>query len=84
MAKSHEAQLSMQAQIAFISQVQSQLQAYMQTPLVPPVQQQHNVQTQVVVQHKENDPNVLFEQFRKRGATKFYGTEDVMQADEWL
>ena len=81
MAKSHEAQLSMQAQIASILQVQSQLQTQMQTPLVPPVRQQHNVETQVVVQHKEKDPNVLYEQFKKRGAIEFYGTEDVMQVD---
>ena len=60
------------------------MQAQLQTPLIPPIQQQHNVETQVVVRHKEKDPNVLFEQFRKRGATEFHGTEDVMQADEWL
>ena len=33
---------------------------------------------------RKNDPNILYEQFRKRGATEFRDTEDVMQADEWL
>ena len=60
------------------------MQAQLQTSPVPPVQQPPNVGTQVVVQSKEKDPNVLYEQFRKRGATKFYGTKNVMKADEWL
>lgn len=84
MAKSHEAQMGMQAQIASMLQVQSQMQAQLHTPPVPPVQQHHNVGTQVVVQSKEKDHNVLYKQFKKRGATEFYGTEDVMKADEWL
>ncbi|XXG63100.1 hypothetical protein AAC387_Pa05g1361 [Persea americana] len=49
LVSSNEAQLNMQAQVASILQVQSQLQAQMQTPPVPPVQQQHNVGTHVVV-----------------------------------
>lgn len=55
----------------------------MQAPPVPPVSQQQNVETQVVLQPKEKDPNILFEQLRKRGAAEFNVTEDVMQADEW-
>ncbi|XXG85952.1 hypothetical protein AAC387_Pa11g0946 [Persea americana] len=85
MAKSHEVQMGMQAQITSLMQVQSQLQAQMQaTPIVPPVQPPAQVGTQVVIQSKEKDPNVLYEQFRKRGATEFRGTEDVLKADEWL
>ena len=38
----------------------------------------------MVVQSKKKDPNIMYEQFRKRGATEFYGTEDAMKADEWL
>ena len=38
----------------------------------------------MVVQSNENDPNILHKQFKKRGATEFYGTEGVMKADEWL
>ena len=60
--------------------MQNQMQAQLQTPPAPPVQ----VGTQLVVQSKEKDPNIIHEQFRKRGATEFHGTEDVMQADEWL
>ena len=37
-----------------------------------------------MVQSKEKDPNVLYKQFRKRGAIEFRGTEDVLKADEWL
>ena len=37
-----------------------------------------------MVQSKENDPNILYEQFRKRRATEFYGAEDVMKDDRWL
>ena len=37
-----------------------------------------------MVQPKEKDPNILYKQLRKRGATEFHGTEDVMQADKWL
>ena len=84
MAGNHEAQMGMQAQITSLLQVQSQMQAQMQTPPVPPVQLPPNVGTQVVVQSKKKDPNIMYEQFRKRGATEFYGTEDAMKADEWL
>ena len=38
----------------------------------------------MVVQYKDKDPNILYEQFRNMGATEFHGTEDVMQANEWL
>ena len=64
--------------------MQSQIQAQLQAPPVPPVQPPISVITQVVVQSKENDPNILYEQFRKRGATEFRGIEDVLKADEWL
>ena len=84
-AKSHEAQMGMQAQITSLLQVQSQLQAQMQAaPQVPPVQPPINVGTQVVVQSKEKDHNVLYKQFRKIGATEFQVTEDVLKVDEWL
>ena len=77
--------MGMQAQIASLLQVQSQLQAQMQaTPPLPPVQPSTQVGTQVVIQSKEKDPNVLYEQFRKRGAIEFRSTEDVLKADEWL
>ncbi|XXG69580.1 hypothetical protein AAC387_Pa06g2404 [Persea americana] len=84
MAKSHEAQMGMQAHITSLLQAQSQLQAQVQAPPLPPVQPSTTVGTQVVIQSKEKDPNVLYEQFRKRGATEFHGTEDVLKADEWL
>ena len=73
MAKSHEAQMGMQAQITALLQMQNQMQAQLQTPPVPPGQPPSIVGTQVVVQYKEKDPNVIHEQFRKRGATEFHG-----------
>ena len=45
MAKSHEAQMGVQAHITSLLQVQSQLQAQMQAPLVPLVQPPVNVGT---------------------------------------
>ncbi|XXG59206.1 hypothetical protein AAC387_Pa04g1328 [Persea americana] len=66
MAKSHEVKMGMQAQIASMLQVQSQMQAQLQTPPVSPIQPPPNVGTQVVVQSKEKDPNIFYEQFRKR------------------
>ena len=43
---------------------------------------QPNTGTQVIFQSKE-DPNTLYEKFRKRGATKFYGNEDAIKIDGW-
>ena len=56
----------------------------MQASPLPPVQPPVNVGTQVVVQSNEKDPIVMYEQFRKRGATEFRDTKDVLKADEWL
>lgn len=39
---------------------------------------------QAANQLRGNDPNSLYERFRKRGATKFYGNEGAVKADEWL
>ena len=74
----------MQAQIAAMLETQNQMQVQLQTPPLAPVQPPPIVPAQVVVQQKERDPNVLYEQIRKRGATEFHGTEGVIQADEWL
>ena len=52
MAKSHEAQMGMQAQIASMLQIQSQMQAQIPTPPILPVQQHPNVGMHVVVQSK--------------------------------
>ena len=38
--------------------------------------------TQIVINNKENDPNVLFERFRKRGPKEFTGHEDPLAADD--
>ena len=84
MAKSHEVQMGMQAHITSLLQAQSQLHAQVQEPPLPLVQPPTNVGIQVVIQSKEKDPNVLYEQFRKREATEFRGTKDVLKANEWL
>ena len=40
--------------------------------------------TQIVINNRENDPNALFERFRKRGPKEFIGHEDPLTADDWL
>ena len=70
LVRNHEVQLSMQAQIASLVQVQGQLQAQLQNPSIPPAQQPYGVETQMVVQPKEGDPNVPCGQFRKGGQFK--------------
>ena len=72
----------MQAQIASLMQVQGQLQAQLQAPPIPPVQQQHNVETQVVVPPQEDDPNVLCKQFRKGGRFKNKRQKNVARSKE--
>ena len=44
-------------------------------------QEQPNPGTQVVIHSKEHDPNNLYDKFQKRGATKFEGKENAIQAD---
>ena len=61
MAKSQEDQMGMQAQIAALLQMQNQMQAQLPAPPVPPVQPPPNIRTQVVVQSKEKDPNIIYE-----------------------
>ena len=40
--------------------------------------------TQIVFNNRGNDPNDLFERFRKRGPKEFTGQEDPLVADDWL
>ena len=47
-------------------------------------QAQSNTGTQVIIQSKEHDRNNLYDKFRKRGATEFYGNEGAIKADDWL
>ena len=39
---------------------------------------------QIVINNRDNDPNALFEGFRKRGAKEFTGKEDHLTANDWL
>ena len=42
-------------------------------------------QTQpIVVNHRHDDPNIMFERFKKRGPREFLGQEDPIAADDWL
>ena len=45
---------------------------------------QPNAGTQVIFQSKDKDPNALYDKFRNKGVTEFYGNEDAIKADEWL
>ena len=40
--------------------------------------------TQIVINNRENDPNALFERFRKRSPKEFTGHEDPLATDDWL
>ena len=39
---------------------------------------------QIVFNNRGNDPNDLFERFRKRGSKEFTGQEDQLVVDDWL
>lgn len=47
-------------------------------------QAQPAVGTQVVAQQRENEPSSLYELFRKMGVIEFTGSEDPLQADNWI
>ncbi|XXG82766.1 hypothetical protein AAC387_Pa10g0658 [Persea americana] len=38
----------------------------------------------IIINNKDQDPNILFERFRKRGPKEFSGQEDALAADDWL
>lgn len=40
--------------------------------------------TQIMIAHGENDPNALFECFRKMGAKELTGEVDPLAANDWL
>ena len=48
-----------------------------------PIQPQH-MDPQIVINNCDNDPNVLFKRFRKRGPKEFIGKEDHLTADDWM
>ena len=39
---------------------------------------------QIVIDNRDNNPNVLFEHFWKRGPKEFTEQEDPLTADDWL
>ena len=43
-----------------------------------------NVEAQLLGHHRDRDPNILFERFRKKGPKEFTGQEDPLAADDWL
>ena len=43
-----------------------------------------NMGPQIVTNNRDNDPNVLFESFRKGGSKEFTGKEDPLTANDWL
>ena len=40
--------------------------------------------TNIIINNREQDPNILFERFRKRGPKEFLGQEDPLAAYDWL
>ena len=67
-----------------IAQVQRQLLEVLQNRQPPQPQPDQQLGTNIVINNREHDPNLLFERFRKRGPKEFSGTEDPLAADDWL
>ncbi|XXG42105.1 hypothetical protein AAC387_Pa01g2449 [Persea americana] len=38
----------------------------------------------IIINNRDQDPNILFERFRKRGPKEFSGQKDALAADDWL
>ena len=65
-----------------MAQVQRQLLEVLQTRPQPPPRQPGG--PNIIINNREQDPNILFERFRKRGPKEFSGQEDPLAADDWL
>ena len=65
-----------------MAQVQRQLLEVLQTRPQPPLRQPGG--PNIIINNREQDPNILFERFRKRGPKEFSSQEDLLAADDWL
>ncbi|XXG76317.1 hypothetical protein AAC387_Pa08g0685 [Persea americana] len=65
-----------------LAQVQRQLLEVLSKR--PEAVQPQNMGPRIVINNRDNDPNVLFERFRKRGPKEFTGKEDPLTVDDWL
>ena len=86
-AQAHEAQARLQEQMAKKDEDHAREMARLQTQLIDVLERRPEpiaVAPPGPAHHRGNDPNVLYERFRKRGPKEFAGTEDPMAADDWL
>ncbi|XXG68434.1 hypothetical protein AAC387_Pa06g1521 [Persea americana] len=88
--QANENQARVQEQMAKKDEDHAKEMAQMQMQLLDvlekrpePVQTQ-SLGTQIVFNNRGNDPNDLFERFRKRGPKECTGQEDPLATDDWL
>ena len=65
-----------------MAQVQGQLLQVLQNkPQPQPIQPGG---PNIIINNRDQDPNILFERLRKRGPKEFSDQEDALAADDWL
>ena len=88
--QANENQAKLQEQIAKMDEDHAREMAQIQRQLLEVLERRPEpvpVQppgTQIVINNRENDPNALFESFRKRGPKEFIGHRDPLIVDDWL
>ena len=86
-AQALEAQARLQEQMAKKDEDHAREMARLQTQLLEMIERWPEpipVEPFAPVHPRTNDPNILYERFRKRGPKEFTGIEDPMAADDWL
>ena len=86
-AQAHEAQARLQVQMAKKDEDHAREMVRLQTQLIDVLERRPEpiaVAPPGPAHHRGNDPNVLYERFRKRGPKEFAGTKDPMATDDWL
>ena len=67
-----------------MAQVQRHLLEVLQNRPQPQPQLRLPLGPNIIINNRDQDPNILFERFRKRGPKEFSGQEDPLAADDWL
>ena len=67
-----------------MAQVQRQLLEVLQNRPQPQTQPRQHLGPNIVINNREQDPNILFERFRKRAPKEFSSQEDPLAVDDWI
>ena len=67
-----------------IVQVQRQLLEVLQNRPQPQPQPRQVLGPNIIINNREQDPNILLERFRKRAPKEFSSQEDLLAADDWI